>query len=217
MVVTVPHGISQAHALHFVESQRQWIERQLARLPLPARPGPPERLLLPAAGLDLQVHAEPVDRNARTPPRLLETTDGLRLRGDWRTQDAWHDLLSAWLRKRARTVLHPLLSAQAKSMGLRHGRLSVRLQRSRWGSCNRHGDISLNAKLLLLSPALMRHVVIHELAHIRHLDHSPAFWAVVAEADPAWREHRRALYRAAAMLPGWLERAPTHPPSGVKA
>ncbi|AOU97339.1 hypothetical protein BI364_04440 [Acidihalobacter yilgarnensis] len=202
VVVTLPPGISRARALAFVETQREWIERQLARLPPPTPPGPPERVALPALGLDLAVHFV---SESRERPHLRETCNGLYLTGDWRTHDVWRTLFTNWLRTRAHAAYLPVIAEQAERMGLRHGRVSVRLQRTRWGSCNRHGDISLNAKLLLLSPALMRHVIIHELAHIRHLDHSPAFWAVVEAADPAWRSHRRALCQASSSLPGWLE------------
>ncbi|AOV16517.1 hypothetical protein BJI67_05020 [Acidihalobacter aeolianus] len=204
VVVTLPHGLGRAHALDFVERQRTWIEHQLARLPVPAA-GPPERVTLPILDLELTVRQAPETRGT---PFLQETDGMLQLGGDWRTNTAWCDLFAAWLRRRAKPVLQTALSAEAARMGLRHGRLSVRLQRTRWGSCNRHGDISLNAKLLLLPQPLVRHVLIHELAHIRHLNHSPAFWTVVADADPEWHSHRRTLREASALMPAWLDARP---------
>lgn len=203
VVVTLPRGLARAHALDFVERQRPWIEHQLARLPVPATQ-PPERVTLPILDLELAVRHAP-----ETGAPFLRETDGfLHLGGDWRTGAVWRELFTDWLRRRARPVLQAALSAEAARMGLRHGRLSVRLQRTRWGSCNRHGDISLNAKLLLLPQALVRHVLIHELAHIRHLNHSPAFWTVVADADPEWRTHRHALREASAQMPAWLDVRP---------
>ena len=63
----------------------------------------------------------------------------------------------------------------------------MRAQRSRWGSCSRQRAISINQKLLFLPPALVRYVFIHELCHMVHFDHSPAFWRLVTQREPRGR------------------------------
>ena len=71
--------------------------------------------------------------------------------------------------------------------------VSIRNQRTRWGSCGRDGHISLNWRLVLMPPEVRDYVLIHELMHLRRLDHSPAFWKLVAAACPGYREARQWL------------------------
>ena len=77
--------------------------------------------------------------------------------------------------------------------GFRIGRVSVRNQTSRWGSCGRKGDLSFNWKLVLIEPELAEYVVAHELCHIGSFDHSRKFWGLVAETIPDWKARRAAL------------------------
>ena len=79
---------------------------------------------------------------------------------------------------------------RAERLGLRVGAVSVRDQRTRWGSCGRNGRICLNWRLLLMPDWVRDYVLVHELMHLKRLDHSPRFWALVADAHPAHREAR---------------------------
>lgn len=72
-----------------------------------------------------------------------------------------------------------------------------RWMRSRWGSCTRHQVITLNLRLATLSPAIIRSVIMHELAHLQVFDHSPRFYSVLQPLDPAWDAHRKALLHMA--------------------
>jgi predicted metal-dependent hydrolase len=97
------------------------------------------------------------------------------------------------LRSRALRELPPRLHALAGHHGLAVSRVSVRNQRSRWGSCSASGHISLNWRLILMPEAVCEYVLIHELMHLRRLDHSPQFWRLVAHACPAYQDARRWL------------------------
>ena len=77
--------------------------------------------------------------------------------------------------------------------GLAVAGVSIRNQRTRWGSCGRDGHISLNWRLVLMPPDVRDYVLIHELMHLRRLDHSPAFWKLVAAACPGYRDARQWL------------------------
>lgn len=99
------------------------------------------------------------------------------------------------LRARAAVELPPALLRRAADFGLTVSRVSVRNQRSRWGSCGRDGHVSLNWRLLLMPDAVRDYVMVHELMHLRRLDHSPAYWALVAEACPDFRTSREWLRR----------------------
>ncbi len=97
------------------------------------------------------------------------------------------------LRAQARTELTARLLEIAAMYGMTVAGVSIRNQRTRWGSCGRDGKISLNWRLVLMPPAVRDYVLIHELMHLRRLDHSPAFWKLVAAACPGYREARQWL------------------------
>ena len=97
------------------------------------------------------------------------------------------------LRARAALELPVRLGELAAVHGLDVRRVSVRSQRTRWGSCGRGGHICLNWRLVLMPPAVRDYVLIHELMHLRRMDHSPVFWRLVGEACPGYAEARRWL------------------------
>ena len=97
---------------------------------------------------------------------------------------------------RAKKELPPRLLALAAQHGLRVTRISIRNQRWRWGSCSRKGHICLNWRLVTMPAYVQDYVLIHELMHLKRMDHSPRFWKLVAEACPGYQEARRWLRRA---------------------
>lgn len=94
------------------------------------------------------------------------------------------------MRRRARKELTPRLLELAAQHGLAVAEVSIRGQRTRWGSCSRTGRISLNWRLLLMPDWVRDYVLLHELMHLRRFDHSPAYWAHVEAACPRFREAR---------------------------
>jgi predicted metal-dependent hydrolase len=97
------------------------------------------------------------------------------------------------LRARAARELPPRLLELAAEHGLRVSRISVRNQRWRWGSCSRSGHICLNWRLVDMPPEIRDYVMIHELMHLRRMDHSPMFWKLVAAACPGHQTARHWL------------------------
>ena len=109
-----------------------------------------------------------------------------------------HDLETG--RARAEVELPPRLQALAERFGLTVSRVSIRNQRSRWGSCGRDGHICLNWRLVLMPEWVRDYVLVHELMHLTRMDHSPNYWKLVAKACPEYlnarrwlREHGRSL------------------------
>ena len=97
------------------------------------------------------------------------------------------------LRERAGRELPPRLIELARQHRLSVSRVSVRTQRSRWGSCGRDGHICLNWRLVLMPLWVSDYVLIHELMHLKRMDHSPAYWRLVADAYSEYRAARQWL------------------------
>jgi predicted metal-dependent hydrolase len=95
--------------------------------------------------------------------------------------------------ERARSELPHRLNELAKRHGVSVARVSIRNQRWRWGSCSRQGHIYLNWRLVVLPPSVRDYVIIHELMHLKRMDHSPRFWKLVAKACPDYQLARQYL------------------------
>lgn len=106
-----------------------------------------------------------------------------------RARDAKKKLLI----KKAKEYLPYRLEYFAKLYGYRYEKCRLSHAATRWGSCSSNGTISLNIGLMQIPPVLRDYVIIHELAHLNHMDHSPAFWAEVSTHDPRYKEHRKKL------------------------
>lgn len=143
-----------------------------------------------------------VVRSARSRSRVEITGEGEESRiviEVPRDADA-HEALLAWYRTEARRVFEARVGAWAVHLGLRTGKVSIREQRTRWGSCTHRGDLSFNWRLILAPGWVLDSIVVHELCHIEELNHSDAFWALLDERYPRhheaseWlREHGAAL------------------------
>ena len=110
-------------------------------------------------------------------------------------------LIERWYRREAAAHLAERVEHYASRLGVRPSRVAVRGQRSRWGSCSARGTVSLNWRLMMVPSALADYVVVHELCHLRHMDHSPRFWAMVGDVVPDYRERRRSLNALQGRLP----------------
>lgn len=93
----------------------------------------------------------------------------------------------------ARKIFKRKTAAYAKKMSVTYGRITIREQKTRWGSCSSKGNLNFNWKLVLLAPELLDYVVVHELAHRREMNHSKDFWKIVEAELPDYRERRRRL------------------------
>ena len=124
-----------------------------------------------------------------------------------RDDEGWHRVLQRWLAERARRTLGPQLLTLAAELELPCAGFSIRGQKTRWGSCSSRKVINLNWRLLFLPPEQVRYLMVHELCHTVHMNHSQRFWALVAAKEPACRELDRAMRHAGRLLPAWaLER-----------
>ena len=106
---------------------------------------------------------------------------------------------------RAANFLGPWLRSLSKDCNLPFNQISVRGQKTRWGSCSSDRNISLNYKLLFLPPQVARYVLIHELCHTVHMNHSKEFWQLVQKNDPLYKQWDHDLKNVNQYIPQWLQ------------
>lgn len=152
------------------------------------------------AGASFPYLGEPHEVVVETRPYSVVDDGTLRLAAHHVADTSVKRALETLYRRRARERFESLAAEYAAAMGVEYDRIEVRNQRTKWGSCSTTGTISLNWRLLLGPPEVSEYVVIHELAHRHKMNHSEAFWSLVADHDPAYERHRTWLSEHATRL-----------------
>ncbi|MDG6933817.1 MAG: M48 family metallopeptidase [Nitrososphaerota archaeon] len=109
-------------------------------------------------------------------------------------------LLYEWTRKKASLSIRQSVWRNSRSMGVQPGRISIRDQQSRWGSCSHYGNLNFNFRIGMAPPEVMEYVVIHELVHTKIKNHSKAFWSEVGRFCPNYKERQKWLRYNARLL-----------------
>jgi hypothetical protein len=182
--VVLPRRAPDKAARAAVIELRPWIERRLreveaARAAVEARGGH-----VPYLGRDLLL----LPQEGRS--RVHRRGDALLVpEGDA------HEALERWYRRQATAEIEPRLDAAVRALGTRYTGLTIRNQKTRWGSCSSNGRMSFNWRLLLAPEIVLDYVVWHEACHLQVMDHSPRFWGLVGRHMPGYEEPRRWLRR----------------------
>ncbi len=196
--VVVPRRTTRAHIEEVLRAKADWINATLARLAheaatLPAPAPLAHGQMLPFAGRELHLALLLAAPGKRSHTQLTGETLALTVT-DGR-QETIHAALEAWYRAQARVVFAARIAHCNAAYGFTFGRVSIKEQKSRWGSCSRAGNLNFNWRLLLAPLPVLDYVVYHELAHLKELNHSPRFWQIVARACPDFETHRAWLRR----------------------
>ena len=185
--VTIPRGGSRRDAEAFLRRHQDWVAAERVRVA--ERHAPVEW----RAGDSIPLHGE------LTTIRVHESAHGqIVVVGDQRVRIAAgivnvRPAVELALRRIASRELVPRLQALASEHSLTVDRVTIRNQRSRWGSCSRRGVIALNFRLVQMPPAVCDYVLLHELMHLRQQNHSRRYWRLVAAVCPDYREAERWL------------------------
>jgi hypothetical protein len=206
--VVIPAGFDAARIPALLEQRREWIRAALGRIAAQRRQfgydaawSLPGEISLPALGRVWRVTAQAsVARSVRV---HAVGEDELLIVGCIDDERACRAALGRWLLRQAQDRLLPRLRALSIATDLSYRHAAIRRQRTRWGSCSRQRKISLNARLLFLDPALVDYVLLHELCHLKELNHSRRFWSLVATHAPDFRAHDRALRDGWKVVPRW--------------
>lgn len=181
-VATIPARGSEREAVRFVEQQRGWLERARARQA--DKPRTAETWTIGTHVLWRgEMHPVRVAAEGER-PQVCVAADAFRVRaiaGDLRPT------LEAHFARRARIELPARTWELAAETGVDVKQVTVRNQRSRWGSCSAGGTISLNWRLVQTPDSVRDYIIYHELMHLREMNHSERFWQRVAAVCPDWR------------------------------
>lgn len=208
--VTIPRWFKRSDIPEVIAEHREWILGQFDKVQQRTDPDylvwPPRHLPLRAVNRQLEcLYATTPGSGASD--QMIASIDGdqLVIEGYGGEKQVLINLLAAVLKDEARAVLAPWLRDLADQHSLSYKKVSIRGQRTLWGSYSSSGTLSLNYKLMFLPVELTRYVLLHELAHIRHLDHSSSFWSFLASMEPRARLLDRQLNAAGEYVPPWLE------------
>lgn len=203
--IVIPRHVSRERARAFVVRHREWIRATWTRMReqmVDADLGLPGSFLMRAVGERWEVKYR---RRAGGRARVMASGSTLTVHYDGRDERAARRALRRWLVERARSYFGEHLPHICRYTGFSFKKLQIRGQTSRWGSCSSRKTLSLNYKLLFLEPELVRYLILHELAHTRHLDHSARFWRLVEEFEPKCRELDQELGESWRDVPAWVE------------
>lgn len=194
--VVAPRGYDGSRLLDFVHRHQRWILTHLDRLA--ALPAPPDAAApLPEA---LTILGTRYALRVRTAADTTVARQGAALTVSAPDMPGARAALAGWVREQARTAIAARVAKWAAAMAVTYGRIAIRDQRTRWGSCSRAGNLNFNWRLALAPPAVLDYVVVHELAHRVELNHSARFWAVVARHCPDFAAQRAWLRAHGASL-----------------
>lgn len=207
--VVAPPTVAEHNIKVFVESQKGWIQKSVQRVKKSCEKvkplSPPEYqngALIPYQGqliplvvcrkkiktISIQLSAKQ-EFIAHIPDQLSELSSA-----EIRTA------LANYMKQQARQEALALIEQHSRKHNLIPRSLKIKEQRSRWGSCGPNNDINLNWLLMLAPPIIMEYVIVHELCHVKHKNHSKEFWALVADHIPHFQRHRAWLKQHGASL-----------------
>jgi len=180
--LTLPRYTSIRQGLHFVEEKRAWLADQITEKaqPVPLADGQ----IIPVLGNDYTLR--------HIGGRGVVSIDGDRILipGD---ESFMKRRILEWLKRQARTEITRLATAKAEQINKPLKRISLRDTSTRWGSCSHDGNLSFSWRLIFAPYEVLEYVVGHEVAHIKHHNHSAAFWATVGEICPDYEKCRHWL------------------------
>lgn len=186
VTLTLPQQVPDREALAFAEEKADWIRGHLAKQPQPV-----------AVGIGAVVPVEGRNRRVVAAPgrRIILSDSAVAV-----PQASPARSLQRYLKELARERLAAASDLYAARLGTGYSRLTLRDTRSRWGSCTADGGLMYSWRLILAPPGVLHYVAAHEVAHLREMNHSPAFWSLVEQIHGGYAVPRRWLRTSGALL-----------------
>lgn len=195
--LVIPQGFSEREAFRFFEQHRPWVIAKLDEVrnrvrTVAEKPG----LIGPDGTIPFQgraLRAEEVRGSGQRLKVRFEEHSGFEFHlpeGLVPSEEQLKASLFATMRPWLEATVHTQMQSLVRLEGLNPRMIRVKRMRSRWGSCGPRGDINLNWILAFMPPEILEYVVFHEFCHLRHRNHSEAFWSMVATRVPDWKRRR---------------------------
>ncbi len=185
--LSLPKRGSLKAAKRFLVEQEGWLRSNIGKTP--------ERVAI-TEGMTIFLHGESFLLQTHSKSRVTLAPDTLFLPENRPLGQA----LEWFIKTRARNVITNLAEVNSSTLGKPFSKISLRDPRSRWGSCNSDGNLMFSWRLMLAPPEVLRYVVAHEVAHLREMNHSKAFWAEVAGLMPDYQAPRQWLKQNGGLL-----------------
>ncbi len=193
--VAAPKGTAAKTVQDWVASKSKWIAAKLAEVEVANcqtvqrsyQTGEEFSYLGRPMRLELLYHTQPTRTMLRGREGLIQIT------GPDCSPTAVKAALEAWYRWAAGRYIRARVGYFAAQVGRKPGRITIREQKTRWGSCSAQGNLNFNWRIMMAPPEITDYLVVHELCHLVHLDHSQQFWNLVASIIPDYKNHKNWL------------------------
>jgi predicted metal-dependent hydrolase len=206
--IVAPFGISEQRLHQFVHDKQQWIDNALKKMIIV---GSEENRFVPlefSTGAYLSYQGKPYVITVKPSPLKrvkIEFNSGFVIflpnsLPITEQTDSIKQALIRWYKQQTKSAVEKFVQNHATKNNLKPKSITIKTQKSRWGSCGIHNDISINWLLMLAPPEVLEYVVVHELCHIQVKNHSSQFWAVVAAHLPDYQIRRGWLKKHGRML-----------------
>lgn len=189
VILTLPMRCDLAAVDTFVNRHAEWVRLKLGNLPVPVPFAP--GAVVPFRGEGHEVVAGGTRRSGVVQRDPSGSPPVLHVVGE---AEHLSRRLTDWFIEQARRDLDARVAVHCRTLGVRAKRLAVRDQLSRWGSCSSTGSLSFSWRLIMAPPEVLDYVAAHEVAHLREMNHSKRFWALVRQAMPEMDAARQWLY-----------------------
>lgn len=186
VIIKAPYNIPERIVLQFVSEKRDWINKNLARI---SRSKKYAHTYKPGDKFYYLGELFPIDFNESIRSVTLSNGNLIIPKGEKKAKD----LLSAWFRKKARFILKKKLNNWSEIMNLSFNSLKITSAETRWGSCTSQGNVNFPFRIVMLPLEIIDYVVVHELSHLKELNHSKVFWKIVEVYRPMFKNERKWL------------------------
>jgi predicted metal-dependent hydrolase len=190
VIVTIPRGYDTRLVPEYLRKNLKWIIRNLekCRRQMAASQTTTKSAGLSYLGQPLELVLEPRPEGTAS---IQIKQDKLILGLSPSTPAAKNKILTRWFKDKAASVIRSKCDALAQRIGVDFNRITLRDQKTRWASCSHKRNLSFNWRLIMVPEPVLDYVIIHELCHLKEMNHSKRFWGLVSKHNPDWKEHRK--------------------------